>query len=146
MNGWKAIIALVVVAGFVVFRFEMQNRTLDSQGVTQVKNWLMAESTRAALPAMQQANAGEAGGDASLEAMARDLQESNFQIASITSHGTGSSVVARVDVRYKGQSRQDGMNVRYLRMQYSTLTGWRVLREASRWDYYASAFGSPRVN
>jgi hypothetical protein len=144
ITGWKAIIGLVVVVAFVGFRVETQTRTLESQGVTKIRNWLMAESERAALPDMQKAMNGQAGGDKVLEDMAQKLQAQNFEIISVTSHGSGASIVARVKVRYKGGSHSDGMNVRYLRMQYSMVTGWRVAHEVSKWDYYMAVFGSPR--
>lgn len=144
LTGWNAIAALVVVAGFMVFRFESQSKALESQGVEQVRIWLMAESARAILPSMQKAMADPKGNEHYLTEAAKDLQSKNFQIVSVTRHGLGSSTVVRVEVRYKGKSPSDGMNVRYLRMKYSMVTGWIVLREASKWDYYFAVFGSPR--
>ena len=145
LTGWKAIVALLVAVAFVGFRVETQSSTLESQGVEKIRNWLMAESTRAALPDMQKAMEGQAGGDKSLEDFAKKFQEQNFEIISVTTHGAGSNVIARVEVRFKGESHSDGMGVRYLRMQYSMVTGWRVVREASKWDYYLAAFGTPKT-
>lgn len=144
LTGWNAIIALVLIAGFVAFRFETQSKSLESQGVKQVKRWLVAESMRAALPDMQRAMADPKGNEKYLTQTARDFQDKNFEIVSVTRHGLGSYIVARVEVRFKGQSPSDGMNVRYLRMEYSMVTGWKVLREATKWDYYLAVFGSPR--
>lgn len=144
LTGWNAIIALVAVVGFAVFRFESQSKALESQGVEQVKNWLLAESTRAVLPSMEKAMKDPESNKNYLADVSKNLRKENFEIVSVTRHGLGSSIVARVEVRYKGQSPSDGMNVRYLRMKYSMVTGWIVIREASKWDYYLAVFGSPR--
>jgi hypothetical protein len=144
LTGWNAIIAIVVAIGFVVFRFESQTKALETQGVEQVRNWLMAESARAALPQMQKHMEDSKGDDSYLTGIAKDFQEKNFEIVSITTHGTGSHVVARVEVRYKGESPSGGMNIRYLRMNYSMVTGWIVARESSKWDYYLAVFGTTR--
>ena len=144
LTGWHAVLAFVLVAGFALFRFETQTRALGSQGVAKVSNWLMAESARAVLPGMQKAMEDPKGNGKYLTEVAKDFREKNFEIVSATRHGLGSGAVVRVEVRYKGKSPSDGMNVRYLRMRYSMLTGWSVLREATKWDYYFAVFGSPR--
>ena len=143
LTGGHAVLAFVLVAGFVLFRFETQSRTLGSQGVAQVRNWLMAESARAASPGMQKAMNDPNGNDKYLTEVARDFRAENFEIVSATRHGLGSGAVVRVEVRFKGKAPSDGMNVRYLRMTYSMLTGWKVLREATKWDYYRAVFISP---
>lgn len=143
LTGWSAIIALVVVASFVFVRFETQSKALGSQGVQQVKQWLMAESMRAALPNMQKAMEDPKGNGNYLTQVAKDFQNKNFEIVSVTRHGLGSHIVARVEVRFKGESPSDGMNVRYLRMKYSMVTGWVVVGEASKWDYYLAVLSSP---
>lgn len=144
LTGRNAIVALVVAAGFLLFRFESQSEALESQGVEQVRIWLMAESARAVLPNMKKAMEDPKGNEHYLAEVAKDLQSENFEIVSVTRHGLGSSIVARVEVRYKGESPSDGMSVRYLRMKYSMVTGWVVVREASKWDYYLAAFSPPR--
>ena len=144
LTGWNAVMAVIVMVGLVIFRFEIQSKTLESQGIQQVKNWLVAESTRVALPDMQKAMNDPGSNQDYLTNISEDLQSKNFKIVSITAHGSGSSIVARVEVRFKGKSPSDAMNVRYLRMKYSMVTGWKVVREASKWDYYMAAFSTPR--
>ncbi|MEJ2421108.1 MAG: hypothetical protein P8018_05150 [Acidobacteriota bacterium] len=144
LKGWGAVLVLVLVASFVLFRFETQSKALESQGVQKVKNWLVAESMRAALPGMKKAMDNPEANKDYLSNTAKNLQEANFEIVSVTRHGMGSSIVARVEVRFKGKAPADGMNVRYLRIKYSMATGWIVVREASKWEYYWAVFGSPR--
>jgi hypothetical protein len=143
LTGWHAVLAFVLVAGFLMFRFETQSRALGSQGVAKVRNWLMAESARAVLPGMQKAMNDPKGNEEYLTKVAKNFRAKNFEILSVTRHGLGSYVVVRVEVRFKGKAPSDGMNVRYLRMTYSMLTGWKVLRETTKWDYYRAVFTSP---
>ena len=53
LTGWKAIVASVVVIGFLGFKFNMQTESLQTEGIDEIKKWLQMESTRAVLPDMQ---------------------------------------------------------------------------------------------
>ena len=72
--------------------------------------------------------------------MVDSLQEENIEVVSVTRRGVDNNIVARVEVSYKGKAPSEGMNVRYLRMNYSMVTGWRVERETSKWSYYLASF------
>lgn len=133
LTGWKAIAALILLVAFVVVRYTMQAGALETQGVAQVQRWLADEATRSALPDMQQAVA--AGDAASVERMAGDLEGDRFEILSVTRHGLGEEIVARVEYRHASRPA-GGTRVRYLRMSYSRLVGWRVGAETSRLSYY----------
>ena len=71
--------------------------------------------------------------------MAKKLQSDNIEIASVTRHGTGSSIVARVVGHYKNGTSPTGKTIRYLRMRHSVVSGWTVRYEVSKWSYYAAA-------
>ncbi len=139
LTGWNAVIGVIVVAVFLGFRFETQSTTLETQGVAKVKNWLVAESERAALPGMEKAMNDPNANPKHLADMAKKLQSDNIEIVSVTRHGTGTSIVARVQVHYKNGQSPTGKTVRYLRMNYSSVTGWRVRYEVSKWSYYVAA-------
>ena len=141
LTGWKAVIVIVAVIGFVIFKLNVQTKALQTEGVEEVKRWLLLESARAALPDMRKALENPAENTGYLEKMAKDLQLENFEIVSVTRHGVGERIVARVEVRYKGESVSEGMGVRYFRMKYSTVTGWRVIHETTKLNYYLAAFG-----
>jgi hypothetical protein len=141
LTGWKAVIVVVAVIGFVIFKLNVQTKALQTEGVEEVKRRLLLESARAALPDMRKALENPAENTGYLEKMAKDLQLENFEIVSVTRHGVGERIVARVEVRYKGESVSEGMGVRYFRMKYSTVTGWRVVHETTKLNYYLAAFG-----
>ena len=140
LTGWKAIVASVVVIGFLGFKFNMQTESLQTEGVEEIKNWLQMESTRAALPDMQKAVEAPRQNEEYLAQMVDNLQEDNIEVVSVTRRGVDKNIVARVEVKYKGETSLEGMNVRYLRMNYSMVTGWRVERETSKWSYYLASF------
>ena len=140
LTGWKAIAVVVASLGFVIFKFNFQNEALKSEGVEVVKRWLILESVRAVLPDMEKTIKHATQNEQSLEQIASNLKEENFEIVSVSRRGVGERIVARVEVRYKGQAPPDGKNVRYLKMEYSMVTGWRVKRETSAWYYYTRFF------
>lgn len=133
LTGWHAIVALILLVAFVAVRYTMQSGALETQGVEQVQRWLADEATRSALPEMQQAVA--AGDAAAAERMAGDLESDRFEILSVTRHGLGEQIVARVAYRHASRP-EAGTRVRYLRMSYSLAAGWRVGAETSRLSYY----------
>ena len=140
LTGWKAIAASIVVIGFLGFKFNMQTESLQTEGVEEIKKWLQMEATRAALPDMQKAVEAPRRNEEYLAQMVDNLQEDNIEVVSVTRRGVDKNIVARVEVKYKGESPSEGMNVRYLRMNYSMVTGWRVERETSKWNYYLASF------
>ncbi len=136
LTGWGAVAALVAIAAFGWFKLSAQNQSLQEEGVERLQQWLVAEAARETLPGMEQAL--QAGDQDAVQAMADIMQEDSFMILSVTRHGTGDEIVARVEYQRMGDSstRQQ----RYFRMTHSMVTGWRVEREASRWSYYLAAF------
>lgn len=141
LTGWNAVIAIVVVLAFVGFRFETRSGALETQGVQKVKEWLVAESERAALPDMQKAINDPNSSRNQLADMAQKLQNENVEITSVTRHGTGTDPVVRVQVHYKNGGPPNAKPVRYLRMRYSSVTGWTVQYEVSKWSYYLAVLG-----
>ena len=140
LSGWKAIAASIVVIGFLGFKFNMQTESLQTEGVEEIKKWLQMESTRAALPDLQKAVEAPKQNEEYLMQMINNLQKDNIEVVSVTRRGVDKNIVARVEVKYKGESQPDRMNVRYYRMNYSMITGWRVERETSKWNYYLASF------
>ena len=140
LTGWKAIVAIFAAVGFLVFKFNMQTAALQTEGVEEIREWLQLESARAVIPDMEKAIEAPNQNAEYLAQMADDLQEENFEVVSVTRRGVDKNIIVRVEVNYKGEIPSDGMNVRYLRMNYSMVTGWRVERETSKWNYYLASF------
>lgn len=138
LTGWKAIGAVVVVGAFVLVRLGMQRESLGTQGVQEIERWLALESARVTLPAMQQA--ARSSNSQLVSQMAEDLVEEAFRVVSLSPHGTDEQIVARVDYRREGRSPGEGTRVRYLRMSYSTVAGWRVDSETTKLAYYLAVF------
>lgn len=139
LTGWKAISALPLLAGFVVIRYDMQTDALQTDGVEEVRRWLALEATRIALPDLAQAASGS-GNVQDIERLATDLATDSFEIVSITRHGMGERIVARVEYRHDARSVAAETEVRYLSMSYSLPTGWRVGSETTRLSYLLAAF------
>ena len=141
LSGWKAILAIVAVIGFLGFKFVAQTEALHADGVEKIRQWLVFETARFVLPEMKKALENPTEHNTKfLSDTAKNFKQQNFEIISVTRRGLGERIIARVDVRFKGKIPKDGMNVRYLRMKYSMLTGWRVERETSKWNYYLASF------
>ncbi|HEX7081499.1 MAG TPA: hypothetical protein VF329_10830 [Gammaproteobacteria bacterium] len=138
LSGWKAILALGALGAFALIRFNLQSAALEADGVEEIKRWLVSETMRNSLPRMQ--DAARAGNGQYLERAAADLAEENFDVISVTRHGLGDRIVARLDYRYKGDPPRGDTSVRYLRMTYSLATGWRVQSETTKLSYYLAAF------
>lgn len=131
LTGWKAVVGTLLIVGWGAFRYVSQTKAMESQGVEVIQNWLVFESARAVLPEMEKAleNVGE--NQQFLEESANALRQDNFEIVSVTRHGVGRRVVARVEVRHQGTT-----SIRYLRMSYVTINGWQVGFETTRMDYF----------
>ncbi|HEX6996603.1 MAG TPA: hypothetical protein VF322_00570 [Gammaproteobacteria bacterium] len=138
LSGWKAIVAFGALGAFALIRFNMQSAALQADGVAEIKRWLVSETMRNSLADMR--DAAESGNLDYLEQAAANLAEENFDIVSVTRHGLGDRIVARLDYRYKGEAPRAEPRVRYLRMTYSLATGWRVQSETTKLNYYLAAF------
>jgi hypothetical protein len=136
LTGWGAVGALVAIAAFGMFKLGMQNQSLQEEGVERIQQWLVAESARSTLPEMEAAM--QAGNADALEELADGLREDEYMILSVTRHGSGDELVARVEYQRMGDS--SSRQHRYFRMTHSMVTGWRVERETSRLSYYLAAF------
>ena len=141
LKGWQAVIAAMLFLGFAVIRLKMQNQALQTQGVEEVRRWLLLEYARETLPKMEKAMENPVPNRDSIEDMAKRLAGENLEIISVTRHGNGERIVVRVEFKYKGESKEMDRAVRYLIMSYSLIAGWRVEWESSEWRYYLAAFG-----
>ncbi len=137
VTGWKAIASIVIVVAIVAFRFVSHTRTLPPAAVDPITTELAAEYARQLLPQLQQAAQAQSPVDeAQTEQLVRQLSTDNIEITSIAARGGGDDIVARVDIVVDGGLPSDGKTTRYYKMEYSTVTGWRVRYEVGKWSYY----------
>ena len=139
LTGWKAVAALVVIAGYGLFRITMQHQALHTDGVEKIQYWLAAEAMRAALPGLERAMEAPDANAEELENAADNLQPESFYILSVSRFGKDDDIVVKIEYRRRGQA-EPGNQVRYLRMEYGSIAGWHVRSETNRWRYYMAAF------
>ncbi|MCU7960760.1 MAG: hypothetical protein KZQ58_12360 [gamma proteobacterium symbiont of Bathyaustriella thionipta] len=131
LNGWGAVIAIIAMIVFVVFRYNTASHELQTQGVEALKTWVAAEYSRYHL----------ARKDASLQEKADALiSAADIEILSINERGPLDSPIVRVELAPNKAHPPGTPYVRYYHMEYSTLAGWRHKGDASVWRYRLALF------
>jgi hypothetical protein len=133
LRGWPAVVALVIVAGLYGATFVVGRRALDDKVLEQIRHQLRGEYTTALLPGVDPRHPDP-------EAVAKLTALERIKFASVSVRGFGSNVIVRVEPRVDGEPPPDGRDVRYYRMSYSALTGWRVRHQSTAWRYYTRVF------
>ncbi len=139
LTGWKALVALAVLAGFLGYRSYAMRATLATEAADELRLWLGAEYQAAGLPALERALA--AGDRAAAERSATEiLARDRIAFVDLRARGTPDDVVVRAEIAVDGRPPPVGAAVRYFRMQYSAVTGWRLARETTAVSYYLRIF------
>ena len=135
-KGWMAVPVLLLVIGFFAYKFFAIKSTLASEATQELKLQLQGEYTSIGLKGIDIQKLDRHRVDPRVQKL---LDASKVEFVSVSSKGTD-PVYIRVEIRVNGNEPPDGKPVRYYKMKYSTLTGWRVLREVSWWSYYSRLF------
>ena len=130
LTGWRAVVALALLAGFAVFRFTVQRSTLDTQGREVLAAWLTAEYTRAGLARV------DASGLPDAESAALLLEAQAVEFRSLSAHGRNRNVVVKAEITVAGRTPPDGRGLRYFRMAHGALSGWSYLHETTAFAYW----------
>ncbi len=133
LTGWPAVVVLVVAVGVYGLTFLVSRKALDDEALAPIKLQLQGEYASALLPAVDPAAPDP-------EAVERITELDRLELTSVSARGSGEDVVVRVEPRVSGQVPPDGKEVRYYRMSYSALTGWRVRHETTAFRYYTRLF------
>jgi hypothetical protein len=133
LTGVKAVVVILALAGFGVFRLVSARSALDTQGTEELSMWLRAEYASRYLSNLDAATITP-------EEVESLLALDRITFSSIRGNGTPSDMVVRVEIEVDGQPPPDGRSVRYWRMEHSMLTGWRMQREANVLLYYLNVF------
>lgn len=129
LTGWKAVVALVVVAALVGIRWTTARRALDTQGRQALEEWVALELQRPLL----------ADSTLSMEEQARAILDAGeVRIRSLSARGPLDDLVVRVELEPSPGLPAGTELVRYYRMEYSTLTGWRHRGDAGALTWYLS--------
>jgi hypothetical protein len=135
VTGWKAIAVLILVGAVVGYRYYAMRTTLATEAAAELKFWLAAEYQAQGLPALREAlDAGDraVAEQAAAEVLARD----RVTFRSVKARGRSDDVIVRAEILVDGAAPPTGKSVRYFRMRYSTVTGWRMERETTALSYF----------
>ncbi len=131
ITGWKAVPILLLVVGFGGYRFVTARQALDTQGREELEMWISGELIRPML-ADSTTSLAERG-----EAI---LGASQVEIRKLSALGTLDDLVVRVELEPDDVLPPGTELVRYYRMSYSIVTGWRHRGPASALRYYLAVF------
>ena len=131
LTGWKAVVVGVLVVGAAGYRSVTARTTLDTQGRQALEEWVAGEFRRPLL-------ADETFG---LEEKAQAVMDAgNVKIRSMRARGSLDDLVVRIELE-PGDHLPSGTElVRYYRMEYSTIGGWRHRSDTSAFAFYMKLF------
>jgi hypothetical protein len=131
LTGAKAIMAILVVAGFIGFRFFAAVSTLDTDAADELRFWLQAEYSREFMAAHPEPDEEEAQQLLALQ---------NIEFVEISGLGTPEDMAVRAKIRVDGSPPPYGAEVRYFRMDHSMVFGWKHRRDIPAFLYYLNLF------
>ncbi len=138
LKGWPAVGAVVIAAAFLGYKVFLVHASLGPEQLEEVRVYLRAEYSGRPVDDLRDAIAsGHLDRATDLAAEIQAMQDIEF--VSIKARGTD-EVVVRLEIEVDGGPPPDGRNVRYYIMTHSMITGWRVKRPCSSWNYYLKLF------
>ncbi len=126
LTGAKAVVAILLVAAFMGYRYLNATSTIESDAAEELKFWLQGQYASRLM-----AESPEPTEETARRALALD----NIQFSEINGRGTPSDMIVRVRILVNGSPPPDGRPVRYFRMEYSQLTKWKLVRETTGLAY-----------
>ncbi len=132
LTGGPAIVVIVLLTAFAVFRYSTMKSTLSTEAAEVLKTWLSARYAAAELDRIEASGNGLPTPEQT-DALLRTAQ---VEIASVSARGSRDDIVVRAEIRVAGGPPPDGQSVRYYHMTHSLATGWRLKRETWKWAYY----------
>lgn len=131
LTGAKAVVAILLVAAFMGYRFFSATSTIETDAAEELKFSLWGQYASQLLAEKPEPTA---------ETARRALALDNIQFSEINGRGTPGDMVVRVHIVVDGSPPPDGRSVRYFRMEYSQLTKWRYVRETTALAYHLNFF------
>jgi len=127
ITGAPALVLIAALGLFAGLRLMRAGATLDEGGREVVRQWLASEYAR-----YQLARDDLTGVERAPFLLASD----SIVFRSLTGRGRPGRTVVRVEVAPNAAQPPGTPMVRYFRLRYSTVTGWRLEREVSVLSYY----------
>ncbi len=131
LTGVKAVVAILLVAAFMGYRFFSAASTIETDAAAELKFSLWGQYASRLMAEKPEPTE---------ETVRRALALDNIQFPEINGRGTPGDMVVRVRILVDGSPPPDGRLVRYFRMEYSQLTKWRYVRETTGFAYYLNFF------
>ncbi len=131
LTGAKAVVAILLVAAFMGYRFFSAMSTIETAAEEVLKFSLWGEYASRLMAEKPEPTE---------ETVQRALALDNIQFPEINGRGTPGDMVVRVRIVVDGSPPPDGRSVRYFRMEYSQLTKWRYVRETTAFAYHLNFF------
>ncbi len=131
LTGVKAVVAILLVAVFVGYRFLNAASTIESDAADELKFWLRGEYASQLMAENPEPTE---------ETARRALALGNIQFLEINGRGTPGDMIVRVSILVDGSPPPGGRTVRYFRMEYSQLTKWKLVRETTGLAYALNFF------
>ncbi|MEQ9400914.1 MAG: hypothetical protein RJQ04_17235 [Longimicrobiales bacterium] len=123
LKGWPAVAVLLLVFAFGAWRALAVRSTLDTDGRAALEQELRMQYARTLLAEM-----GDTPTEADVQAL---LATDRVEIRSLSARGPLDDMVARVEATLDGAPPPDG-EISYWRLEWSTVTGWRVRGPTTR--------------
>ena len=146
LNGPSAVLALGVIGVFTAYRLISMQAELETDALEELKMYLSSEYASPDVAALsQKLSSGELTDAEALDATARIMGASNIEFPSYDARGMwkgrdGGEVIVKVTIRVDGADPPDGEPIRYYRMRYRPLVGWKVGARTSALLYWLKLF------
>jgi len=131
LRGWAAVLLILTVGGFFAFRTLVAHAELPGEA---------ADALRLHLAGVYASKTLDDESSNLAEKAARLLDLRDIEFVSIRGRGTPDDMIVRAEIRVGGKTPPDGREVRYFRMERSSLTGWHHRGDATALSYYLRAF------
>ncbi len=131
LTGAKAVVAILLVAAFMGYRFFSAMSTIETAAAEELKFSLWGEYASRLMAEKPQPTE---------ETARRALALDNIEFPEINGRGTPGDMIVRVRISVNGSPPPDGRSVRYFRMEYSQLTRWRYVRATTAFAYHLNFF------
>jgi hypothetical protein len=141
LTGSRAWVVAVLIIGLIALRSFNARTTLDTQGRETLREWVALELQR---PLLDEASAGMESGEmdeAAMEGQAQAiLAAGDVRIASMRAKGPLDDLVVRIELEPSPGLPPGTERVRYYRMEYSSVTGWRHRGDATALSWYLKIY------
>ena len=135
-HGGKAVLTLLLFAGYWGFRQWSINSSLDTGAVQAIKPWIIGHLENAALRESQNKPFDQLSQQERAALSQKLIAANRVEIKSIQAHGLGDRTVVRVEVLVDGKPPPDSKTIHYYKMNYSTLLGWSYRQEVDAVSYW----------